>query len=436
MLIKIVTPLLALFSATTLFSLDCSTSPDLSTYLQCVSEQLISDKLRTVDSAKQAEAPAILPTSTTLADNSSAPDIVGTSLNLATLATKSRSSNSNDFSMSISMFGIYAALKRSDPLGQSFYDENREWRRLSFTFGRSFPEDLTAPASKGSATYGVKYVLSATREVADPSNSNKLQTLVGRLAATAQVFANDYAEVQNHLQVEYADSFYVEFHSDPRYSSVFENKTAKISFFSVLANPQLFQELLKRLTEADTAFIRAHLSHTIDSQATYDDEARRIVNQIKHAPQVSIGFSSRISRGTDPNLYRTELALDAAIWKVVSTTNASFDFQNAQIPMALNKEIGRFVEQGEIPLTKPASPLATPRIKLAVSGEGDWGINSTPVYKAQGKVTLHVIDGFDLPISVTYANQAKIPRADLKGQLGFTFDFGKLTKAFTSHGKM
>ena len=68
-------------------------------------------------------------------------------------------------------------------------------------------------------------------------------------------------------------------------------------------------------------------------------------------------------------------------------------------------------------------------LKLGLSGEGKWGDNGGPQYKAQCAITITPISGFDLPLSVTYVNRTPgVDRADLKGQLGINVDFAKLLK--------
>jgi hypothetical protein len=54
---------------------------------------------------------------------------------------------------------------------------------------------------------------------------------------------------------------------------------------------------------------------------------------------------------------------------------------------------------------------------------------SAAIYKAHGKLKITFIDGLDIPIALTYANQTSVMRADLKGQMGLAFDFAKISRA-------
>ena len=64
-------------------------------------------------------------------------------------------------------------------------------------------------------------------------------------------------------------------------------------------------------------------------------------------------------------------------------------------------------------------------------GEEKWLTKTSPTYTVQAKVTVSIINGVDLPISVSWANRTElIKEADINGRFGFTFDVAKLMKAF------
>jgi hypothetical protein len=421
--------------------LTCTTSDSLQEYLRCTLTNLVAQRLRQSDNTKQSEAPAILPSSTTLVDRSSSPDIVGASLNLAGLASKSKSANSSDFSLSLSMYGVYAALKSTSPLERQFYDRPRSqtWRRLSFSFGRSFPEDPTATVGQGSNSYGAKFLLSHSRDPYDPSNIDDFKCAMGEghnahchRIDIAQSYAQDFVEIQNYLYRKYYDSLAAQFGREPAFAIVFSDTDTRLNFVHLVSmSPALFHVLLGKLTGEDQAFIVSHLRRSLEAQTLLTSRLQNLVKDIKRHAQISLGFSSRISKDGGNNLYRTELAVDKGIWKISSTTNASYDFQNAQKTMTLNRQIGRLAEQVTVPLIPEKDPTSNSPGKLAISGEGDWGTNGAPIYKAQGKITMTAFSGFDIPFAVTYTNKAGMNnKPDLKRQVGFAFDFAKISKAF------
>ena len=58
--------------------------------------------------------------------------------------------------------------------------------------------------------------------------------------------------------------------------------------------------------------------------------------------------------------------------------------------------------------------------------------DTTPTYRAQAKVSIPLLPGVELPLSVTYASRTElIKEADVRGKFGFTFDVARIAKAFS-----
>lgn len=253
------------------------------------------------------------------------------------------------------------------------------------------------------------------------------------LSKDAQLHANVYSNVRNYLYKGYGEELYREYGQDAAYAGVFQYGDTENSFIALTSNTTLFPKLLAKLTQSDFENIRTMLRAILDSRTTLTAETKKRVDRIKNAPQFSVNFQSRISKGNSPNLYRSELILDSKIWKLSTTVNASFDFQNSQTSKP-NRNIGRFAAKTDIPLLPQNRLLAASPLALTLSGEGDWGTNGTPIYKAQGKLRFTVFPGFEVLFAVLYANQAGgVQRGDLKGQIGLAFDFSKMTKAFANN---
>jgi hypothetical protein len=412
---------------------NCKNTQDLPSFVDCMLRGLVATRIRQTDTSKQVEAPSVSQNSTALADQSAAPDIIGGSFNPSAFSSKSRTPNSTDTSLTLSLYGVYAGLARRNPFDDRFYGEHSWWRRLSFSLGRSFPEDNTATAAQGNSTYAAKYTLTPTRDVGDPSNANKFDSLVGLLEQSSQDYANSFAAIRHHLYQQHGEEMYLQYGHDATYmSTVFSDGDTEHSFIVLTSNTVLFQKLEEKLTPEDLKYIETALRSSLDSSSALTSGTQKAVDKIKNSPQLSVGFQSRISKGNSPNLYRAELALDWKFWKLSSTTNLSYDFQNAQMPMKLNRSITRFVYQIDIPLMPQRKVISTSPVKLSLSGEGDWGTNGTPIYKAQGKLRFTPFSGFEIPIVVTYANRtASVARADLKGLVGLTIDVSKLSKTFS-----
>src|SRR5712691_1566914 len=93
-------------------AIECGDSATLPEYVDCKAQALVARQIATTDPSKQSEPLALTPNSTTLVDKSSGPDVIGTTLSLPGLASKSSLPNSTDLSVAISMYGIYAAVAR------------------------------------------------------------------------------------------------------------------------------------------------------------------------------------------------------------------------------------------------------------------------------------------------------------------------------------
>jgi hypothetical protein len=428
--LRFVLVLLILSSSRVLCAQDCAGATTLNDFIVCRLQAQVIQRLGDLDPSKQSEAPSITNNATVLADKSSAPDVVAASVNPSALSSKSRVPDTTDLSLTVSLYGIYSLWRQTDPFNPAFYKSSMPWRRLSLSLAPSFPETSTATSGQGSRSYGAKYLVSNSRNIFDPSNTKRLQALKDNVSAASQFYAQDLLAVQQYLSGRYRDALYNDFATKPGFSDLYSEGNTFDSFVRATASSQLFPFLLLRLTKQDLAEIDSRLRDSLASTTSLDAQLKSIAQHVKTSPQVALSFLSKISKGTGNNLYRSEVVIDAGVKKVTTTTNISFDFSNSQTTSKPNRDIFRFVQDVEVPLIPQKSPLALNPLTLGLSGEGDWGSNGTPIYKAQGKLKITFIDGLDIPIVVTYANQTSVMRPDLKGQMGLAFDFAKISRAF------
>ena len=251
-------------------------------------------------------------------------------------------------------------------------------------------------------------MLRGNRDVGDPSNKTKLDTL-SDLSGTA---GSDFAVTYHQILV-----FLLKYAPGKDLGTLTEE----------LTQPALFRNMMNQLSVADDRqidrIIQAHLS----SQVALSNAIKTVVSKIKKAPQLSALFTSRISKGNSSNLYRFGFAYDrGVVGQLNSTTNVSYDFQNAQQLTANNRNVLRVVQQFQYVVLTTLSIPKRNVLALAGSGEGDWGSNGAPIYKANAKITLSALAGLDVPLSFTYTSL--IPstgKSDVKFQAALTFDFLK-----------
>src|ERR1700722_12961288 len=86
------------------------TSATVSQYVNCKVSAMAALEVQQTDLSKQSEA-----NSTTLADQSSGPDFVASSLAFPGLASKSSVPNSTDYSAAVSAYALYSLLRAKNP---------------------------------------------------------------------------------------------------------------------------------------------------------------------------------------------------------------------------------------------------------------------------------------------------------------------------------
>lgn len=390
----------------------CNQSRSLPEFVDCEVTLVVRRGIADNDQTKQAEENSAGQNSSALANSSSAPDVVGISLNPAVFATKSRSSNSTDFSATVNLYALYSAEKKTNPYDQAIYDNKYEWRRLSFNIGRSYPEDNAATAAQGSSTYQAKYLVAGSRDVGDPANRKLLADLPGALSASMVDYANIYSEVEAYVLGIY--------------------KTEMNGAAPPSRSSDQMRAFIAGLSGDSLREVQRIIGTRVESQANLFRVTKSAVDKITRRTQISVDFTSRISKGTGSNLYRSEAIFDRPLfWKFSSTANLSYDFQNAQTSTSVNRQIGRIAEAVKFPVASSEwLPTKAPP-SITVSGEADFGSHGTPIYKGQFKLSIPVLSGLDLPISFLYVNRtATVPRADIKAQLGLAIDTSKLARAF------
>lgn len=360
---------------------------------------------------------------TYIANTSGATDTATLSLNPALTTTNSRSPKSTDLSTSFSLAAMKAAVEQKNPLGRPFYDSSVGLRRFSISLTDSFPGGSKATADQGSNSYGIKFVINPrdpARHTAALCNffaEAQLQHSAAMESLVAQLSSYLYTALGANLHTMLGlDAQVVTSEQEFRTSVSTDTKTLGKVISNAPSELQLEINLL--IERAMPQILQSALQEPeLAGSAQY-------LKSIVNAPQFAVEYSARISKGSSANLYRTQLDYDQAFWKqLTGTTNVGYDFQNAQTAGSLNRNIGRIVEQFSYPIL----PYKNWSLKLAVSGEGDWGSHGVPMYKSQGKLTVAVFPGCEIPLAVTLVNRtATVNRADIKGQAGLTVDFTKL----------
>jgi hypothetical protein len=115
----------------------CPNSTDLTECLNFRVKKVVGAKTEQNGNTKQTETPSVSENSTSLVDESSAPDLVSMALNLSGLSATSQGDDKEADSLSVTAtaYALYARFKGFDPLNPHYYNKYRDWRRFSFTLG-------------------------------------------------------------------------------------------------------------------------------------------------------------------------------------------------------------------------------------------------------------------------------------------------------------
>jgi hypothetical protein len=374
----------------------CASSPNWSAWVQCrIDARTVEVAARDAtirNFSKQTSAPAISAASTSLVDQTSAPDLLGLAANIAKLSSHGSGDEVNSFNVSTSAYALYTAANRRDPLDPAVYVNGRDWRRVSFNVGRDIPDDSTTDLS--STTFGVKVLLLDHRDLSRKENLALINSNV--LPALSRT-AIDQVKMEDELQQALGLS---------------DDDINNIS------------STVPRLADKDgiiNRIIDAHLHPVLDERAVL----RKVYEQIKQGTQWSFSFQTRNRDANGMDEYRAESLFDLGLHPRINLSiNTGFVYNNSK-QLGLDQRGGRFAEQFSFRITDdPANPKP---IIISVSSEGKWLTGTTPTYQVQAKSALPLFDGVEIPISVTWANRTELIKEDhVKARFGFTFDISKL----------
>jgi hypothetical protein len=401
MIWKIVILLLALVCAQTTAA-QCETMGDWSTWVNCkIKDRMVARAARDAtirNPSKDAASPSIDANSTSLVDQTSAPDLLGLASNLAALNSKKAGERTNAFTVSTSAYALYAAANREDPLNPSFYMKGRNWRRLSFTLGREIPEGSDAVHPEAATVIGTKLLILAGRDLATLKNAEAIEKAIQPITAAA-IASLAIAESLEHLLGITDDQM--------------NKRDAE------------FQNVIRTLTTDKNAAINELVDTQLAPLALEREALEALVKETRGRPQWSINFQSKNRDKDGVDEYRLETAFDFGLRPRVNfTIDAGFLFKNSKI-LGLDERGARVAGQFSFRITDdPVSPKPI-IINLAFEGKGET--STAPTYRVQCGSSFPLFDGVNVPLSITWANRADLIKEEhVRARFGLTFDFSRL----------
>ena len=384
----------------------CQNAPTIADYIRC--EIRVREHPAVEDFvSKQTAAPAAALNGNALADSAAAPDLFGASLNPARFSTRSLSPNANDFAGIVNLYALYIFWHVKNPFDYETYLNSSMWRRFAFSADHSTAVDSRSSDLPGNTnTYMAKAVIYGFRDIA--ATASRFDQLVPQLAGVS----HDVGEI----------AFKIAAYLHPIYGS-----GETFLYFQSRLNGPGFRHVAAHFTREELRAIGEIINQYSARNIAFDQALDRAAHVIQQRPQIAVDFTSRLNYSHGANLYRTEIIADNWLsgGKWNSTSNLSYDFSNARTAATKNREVFRIVEAISVPV-KTFGYWKEEPIVPSLSGEADYGTNGTPIYRAQGKLTLPLRLGWAVPLFVQYTNRTAVgPRADIKASIGLTFDLAK-----------
>lgn len=371
------------------------------------------------DPTKQAGPPAAAANSTSLVEKSSAPDLLGFGLDLLKLsdAGGADKKSATPKTLTFSVYALKSAMSGQDPLDPEIYNKNRQARSVSFTVGYEVPENT----DDRDPIVGIKWLAFNGRDLSQKKNQDELDKILPALNKSAVGFSVIRAKA-----VDYIFSLLVLRANLPTGVTLtdreaFDKKT--------IVKGALFESILSSLTDDEKKRIDVIVATRISDFATLDATTRNAVAAIRTRPQLALAFTTTQRKGGRPDEYSGTLTFDKGMGTNMISMNGSFIFKRNGL--GEDTSGGKFAAAFHLPLSgfKPLD-YKDPML-FSIEGDATGMTKTAPIYKAQAKLTIPIMAGMEIPISVSVANRTEfVKEKEVKGKFGFTFDVSKALKAF------
>lgn len=393
-----------------------SQAPRFGDYIRRRIKENIASRTDQTDPTKQAEPPAASQNSTSLVERSSAPDLLGLGLDFLNLSDKitGDKKSATPKTLTFSAYALKSALSSQDPLDPEIYNRDRKWRSLSFTVGYDVPENTNAREP----IIGVKWLAINGRDVTDSRNVSEIDKVQGALSAAGIDFSKIATEVEPIL-----------FAALTKRNALPTSVTSDDDFLGALADSTKFPAIRDSLTDEEKKVIDQHILKYMKTFLTLDATTRNAVQKIRTRPQLALSFITTQRKGKRPDEYSGTLTFDKGMGNNSITMNCSFIIKKS--PGAQDSKGGQFAAAFHLPINGFKAFAYKDPLLLSVEANATGMTGVAPIYKAQAKLTIPLLAGMDIPISVSVANRTEfIKEKEVKGKFGFTFDLSKAMKAF------
>jgi hypothetical protein len=371
---------------------------------------------RSVPKETHVEAPSSLPGSTALVEKAGHPDIVSLALGLAGAGGKGAAGDTAT-SMTVSAFAIRSSVSGENPMNPRVYGRLRNWRRLSFTVGRSGAGDDIADGR----VFGVKALLIDQRDVSDASNRQRLDDVAAALRPLGDVSGKAYGTALRFVAGELGGA------KEPRDVASFGQDQLGLL---------KYEETLARLSEEQLAALDTLLMEHALAIETARTEIADVIRRIRGAPQLAVTYQAVTRPQGAEDEHHFGVLFDVAMaTRLRASVNGAYVRTDSQFVEDANVvRVGgelQFDLQQVATLQKVIERRGRDPLTVSVAGLGEWYPDDRPdISRLQVKLTVPLpgpLAGLKIPISLTFANRTElIDESEMRGNVGFTLDFSKL----------
>ncbi len=369
------------------------------------------------DPTKQAAPPAAAANSTSLVERSSAPDLLGFGLDFLNLSDKAAGDkkSATPKTLTFSAYALRTKLAGKDPLDPKVYNDNAKWRSVSFTVGYDVPEN----SNDRDPVIGIKWLAYNGRDVSSKDN----RTEIGKIQEALKPASRNFAAIDDDVRI------YL-FTALQKRSKLPAGVVQQSDFDNKILSPTDTQLILDSLTDDEKKNIDRIILKYINAFRTLDVTTRNAVQAIRTRPQLALSFTTTQRKGKRPDEYAGTLTFDKGMGTNSLSINGSFIMKRNGIK-GKDSNGGQFAAAIHLPLNG-FNPLAyRDPMLFSLEANGTAMTGTAPIFKAQAKLTIPIIAGMEIPISVSVANRTEfVKEKEVKGKFGFTFDVSKALKAF------
>lgn len=389
---------------------------NLDQFLNLRIKENISARVDQTDPTKQSAPPAATGNSTSLVERSSAPDLLGLGLDFLNLSEKAGGDkkSATPKTLTFSAYALKSFLGSQDALDPQIYKRDQKWRRVSFTVGYDVPENT----DDRDPVVGIKWLVINGRDISSAANDADITNVQNRLKDAGMDFSALRGEVRTEI-----------FRVLQKRNALPSGVSTLGQFNGAIADPAEFPKILKALTGDEKNIIDQKILSKLNAFRKLDETTKNAVRNIRSRPQFALAFSTTQRKGGRPDDYNGTLTFDKGMGTNSITMNGSFIFTNN--PLGEDTRGGKFAAGFHLPLSgfKPLD-YKDPML-LSIEGDATAMTKTAPIYKAQAKLTIPLLPGMEIPISVSVANRTEfVKEKEVKGKFGFTFDVSKALKAF------